>query len=75
MDVVALGELLIDFTENGVSSQSNPLFEAKQRRKPLQSQRMQEHWFRLTRILGSRSGIRWRKRRSRCCMVWDNATS
>ena len=28
IDVVALGELLIDFTENGVSSQGNPLFEA-----------------------------------------------
>lgn len=28
MDVVALGELLIDFTENGTSSQGNPLFEA-----------------------------------------------
>lgn len=27
-DVVALGELLIDFTQNGVSSQGNPLFEA-----------------------------------------------
>lgn len=27
-DVTALGELLIDFTENGVSSQRNPLFEA-----------------------------------------------
>ena len=27
-DVVALGELLIDFTENGISGQSNPLFEA-----------------------------------------------
>ena len=27
-DVVALGELLIDFTENGLSSQGNPLFEA-----------------------------------------------
>jgi fructokinase len=27
-DVVALGELLIDFTENGTSSQGNPLFEA-----------------------------------------------
>ena len=26
MDVVALGELLIDFTENGVSGQGNPLF-------------------------------------------------
>ena len=28
MDVVVLGELLIDFTENGISSQGNPLFEA-----------------------------------------------
>lgn len=28
MDVVALGELLIDFTENGISIQSNQLFEA-----------------------------------------------
>ena len=27
-DVVALGELLIDFTENGVSPQGNPLMEA-----------------------------------------------
>ena len=26
-DVVALGELLVDFTENGLSSQGNPLFE------------------------------------------------
>lgn len=28
MDVTALGELLIDFTENGTSRQGNPLFEA-----------------------------------------------
>ncbi len=27
-DVAALGELLIDFTENGVSTQDNPIFEA-----------------------------------------------
>ena len=27
-DVVALGELLVDFTENGRSSQGNALFEA-----------------------------------------------
>ena len=27
-DVVALGELLVDFTENGISDQGNPLFEA-----------------------------------------------
>ena len=28
IDVVALGELLIDFTQNGMSDQGNPLFEA-----------------------------------------------
>ena len=27
-DITALGELLIDFTENGKSNQGNPLFEA-----------------------------------------------
>ena len=27
-DVIALGELLIDFTQNGVSSQGNLMFEA-----------------------------------------------
>ncbi|MCM1123760.1 MAG: PfkB family carbohydrate kinase, partial [Eubacterium sp.] len=27
-DVVALGELLIDFTENGTSRQGNPIYEA-----------------------------------------------
>ena len=27
-DVIALGELLVDFTENGVSPQGNPLMEA-----------------------------------------------
>ena len=28
VDIVALGELLIDFTENGISPQGNPLLEA-----------------------------------------------
>ena len=27
-DVTALGELLIDFTQSGISEQGNPLFEA-----------------------------------------------
>ena len=27
-DVIALGELLIDFTENGISEQGNPILEA-----------------------------------------------
>ena len=29
-DVTALGELLIDFTDNGTSAQGNTLFEANQ---------------------------------------------
>lgn len=29
-DVTALGELLIDFTENGISEQGNPILEANQ---------------------------------------------
>lgn len=33
-DVTALGELLIDFTENGVSAQGNPLFEANPGARP-----------------------------------------
>ena len=28
VDVIALGELLIDFTNNGTSNQGNPIFEA-----------------------------------------------
>ena len=27
-DIIALGELLIDFTQNGISEQGNPIFEA-----------------------------------------------
>ena len=36
MDVVALGELLIDFTENGTSVQGNNLFEANPGRSTMQ---------------------------------------
>lgn len=33
-DVLALGELLIDFTENAISEQGNPLFEANPGARP-----------------------------------------
>ena len=33
-DVTALGELLIDFTENGTSSQGNPVLEATPKTRP-----------------------------------------
>ena len=32
-DVVAMGELLVDFTENGISEQGNPILEANPGRK------------------------------------------
>ena len=35
-DVVALGELLIDFTESGKSEQGNQLLEVKSRRSTMQ---------------------------------------
>lgn len=38
-DVTALGELLIDFTENGSSSQGNPVMEANPWRSSLQRTR------------------------------------
>lgn len=38
-DVVALGELLIDFTENGLSGQGNALFEANPGGAPCNSQK------------------------------------
>lgn len=35
-DVTALGEVLIDFTENGSSAQGNPMYEANPGGAPLQ---------------------------------------
>ena len=48
-DVTALGELLIDFTENGTSAQGNPIMEANPggapcnvlARKPLLSEKLE----------------------------------
>ena len=45
-DVVALGELLIDFTENGKSNQGNPLFEANPGgAMPPKGQELDDHYF------------------------------
>ena len=38
-DVTALGELLIDFTENGTSAQGNPLLESQSGRRTMQRTR------------------------------------
>ncbi|MCD7863240.1 MAG: PfkB family carbohydrate kinase [Lachnospiraceae bacterium] len=51
-DVVALGELLIDFTENGVSAQGNPLFEANPGGAPCNVLAMLEKLGRKTAFIG-----------------------
>ena len=51
MDVVALGELLIDFTENGVSGQGNPLFEANPGGAPCNVLATQDGFYRKSRKL------------------------
>lgn len=51
-DVTALGELLIDFTENGISSQSNPLLEANPGGAPCNVLAMLEKLGRKTAFIG-----------------------
>ena len=41
-DVTALGELLIDFTENGTSAQGNPLLEANPGKRPHLSEKSEK---------------------------------
>lgn len=43
-DVVALGELLIDFTQNGVSGQGNSLFEANPGVRPAMCWPCLQNW-------------------------------
>ena len=51
-DVIALGELLIDFTESGVSQQGNPLFEANPGGAPCNVLAMLQKLGRKTAFLG-----------------------
>lgn len=51
-DVIALGELLIDFTENGVSEQGNPLLEANPGGAPCNVLSMLEKLGKKTAFLG-----------------------
>ncbi len=51
-DVVALGELLIDFTENGISSQRNPVFEANPGGAPCNVLSMLQRLGRKTAFIG-----------------------
>lgn len=51
-DVVALGELLIDFTENGLSEQGNPLLEANPGGAPCNVLSMLQRLGRRTAFIG-----------------------
>ena len=51
-DVVALGELLIDFTENGTSGQGNPMFEANPGGAPCNVLSMLTHLGRKVSFIG-----------------------
>ena len=51
-DVTALGELLIDFTENGNSSQGNPLMEANPGGAPCNVLAMLERLGKKTAFIG-----------------------
>lgn len=52
LDVVALGELLIDFTENGISEQGNPLLEANPGGAPCNVLSMLTRFGRKTAFIG-----------------------
>ncbi len=51
-DVIALGELLIDFTMNGISSQGNPLFEANPGGAPCNVLSMLQRLGKTTKFVG-----------------------
>ena len=51
-DVVALGELLVDFTGNGTSSQDNPVFEANPGGAPCNVLAMLQHLGKKTAFIG-----------------------
>lgn len=51
-DVIALGELLIDFTQNGQSDQGNPLFEANPGGAPCNVLAMLAKWNHKTAFIG-----------------------
>ena len=55
-DVVALGELLVDFTENGMSPQGNPLLEANPGGAPCNVLSMLQRLGRQTAFIGKVGG-------------------
>lgn len=64
MDVVALGELLIDFTENGTSAQDNKLFEANPGGAPCNVLAMLQKLGHQTAFIG-----KWGRMRSEGCLL------
>lgn len=73
-DVVALGELLVDFTENGMSVQSNPIFEANPGGAPCNVLSMLQKLGAKTAFIGKVGKLRFERggislRRSCTCAV------
>lgn len=64
MDVVALGELLIDFTENGTSAQDNKLFEANPGGAPCNVLAMLQ-----SSVIRLLSSEKWDRMRSEGCLL------
>ena len=56
-DVVALGELLVDFTENGIGNQGNPLLEANPGDAPCNVLSMLQNLEKKTAFIGIRERI------------------
>ena len=69
-DVVALGELLVDFTENGLSAQGNPLLEANPGGAPCNVLSMLQNLGKKTAFIG-KEGIDMAQNRVRSVDVAD----
>lgn len=71
-DVVALGELLVDFTENGISVQGNPVLEANPGGAPCNVLAMLNKLGRKTAFIGKvGDDALGTYAENRCCPKWN----
>ena len=71
-DVIALGELLVDFTENGVSGQGNPLLEANPGGAPCNVLAMLQKLGKHTAFVGKVGKDMFAKRRREPASAWTS---
>ena len=69
-DVTALGELLVDFTENGMSAQGNPLLEANPGGAPCNVLSMLQNLGKKTAFIGKVQMILCIRRLRLYILVW-----